>query len=105
MATTTQLSPNSQAVVTMTGSTATTAFQVEPSDTAYWSPQVSTSFTTVTNSSDKGNNVVTFTKGLTVQLLPQESGSYTVIATGNIIDSGDTYPLVGLVIGTFTPSS
>lgn len=103
MTTNTQLSPNSQSVVSMTGTTTTVAFQIQPNDVAYWSPQVSTSFTTVTNSSDKGNDVVTFTKGLTVKLLAQTSGAYTVIVTGNITDSGDTYQVEGLTIGSYTP--
>jgi hypothetical protein len=105
MATTTQLTPNSQAVVTMTGTTAVVAFQIQPADTTYWSPTVTTSFTTVVNSSNKGNNVVTFNQGLTVSLSPQGGGSYVVLLNGNINDSGDTYPIVGAPIGNFTPST
>jgi hypothetical protein len=105
MATTTQLTPNSQSVVTMTGTTATIAFQIQPADTTYWSPTVTTSFTTVINSSNKGNNVVTFQQGLTVTLSPQTSGGYVVLLNGNITDSGDTYPIVGAPIGTYTPAS
>lgn len=103
MSTTTQLSPNSQSVATMTGTTATMAFQIQPADTAYWTPTVTTSFVTVINSADKGNNVVTFAKGLTLTLSPQGAGSYTLLLNGNIVDSGDTYPVVGQVIGSFTP--
>lgn len=105
MATTTQLTPNSQSVVTMTGTSATVAFQIQPADTTYWSPTVTTSFVKVINSSNKGNNVVTFTQGLTVTLSPQGDGSYVVLLDGNITDSGDTYPIVGAPIGNYTPSS
>jgi hypothetical protein len=52
MSTTTQLPPNSQSVATMTGTTATVAFQIQPADTAYWTPTVTTSFVTVMNSAD-----------------------------------------------------
>jgi hypothetical protein len=88
----------------MTGTSATVAFQIQPADTTYWSPTVTTSFTTVVNSADKGNNVVTFTKGLTVQLSPQGGGSYNLFLTGNITDNGDTYPVTGLPIGSYTPT-
>jgi hypothetical protein len=47
--------------------------------------------------------VVTFAKGLTLTLSPQGAGSYTLLLNGNIIDSGDKYPVVGQVIGSFTP--
>jgi hypothetical protein len=102
MTTTTQLTPNSQSVVTMTNTTATVQFQIEPADMAYWSPTVTTSFVTVINSSNKGNNVVTFNEGLTVTLSPQSNGSYSVLLSGNITDSGDTYPIVGAPIGNYT---
>lgn len=103
MSTTTQLTPNSQAVVTMTGTSAQVQFQIQPSDTTYWSPTVTTSFVTVVNSAAKGNNVVIFTQGLTVTLSPQDSGSYVVLLSGNITDSGDIYPIVGAPIGQYTP--
>lgn len=103
MATTTQLSPNSQSVVTMTSTSAMVQFQIEPTDTTYWSPTVTTSFVTVSNSADKGNNVVTFNKGLTVTLSAQTNGSYVVLLSGNITD-GDIYQIVGAPIGTYTPS-
>jgi|TARA_R110000751_G_scaffold35861_5_gene88068 hypothetical protein len=103
--TTTQLTPNSQTVTTMDGTTAKVAFQILPNAVAYWSPQVSTSFTTVTNNAPKGNDVVTFTEGLQVQMLPQTGGSYTVVVNGTITDSGSSYPIQSIVIGTFTPQA
>lgn len=102
-ATTTQLSPNSQSVVTMTATTASIAFQILPKDTSYWAPSVSISFTKVVNSSAKGNNVVTFAEGLAVTLSTQGAGGYNVFVTGNIIDGGDTYPVIGAIVGTYTP--
>ncbi|MBB4952051.1 hypothetical protein H4S14_000093 [Agrobacterium vitis] len=104
MSTTTTLTPNSQVVVTMTATTAQASFQIMPTDISYWSPSVATSFVTATNATDTGNGVVIFNKGLTLQMLPQGNGSYTVIVTGNITDNGTVYPIAGMAVGTYTAS-
>lgn len=103
-ATTTQLTPNSQSVVTMNATTAQISFQVLPTGTAYWSPQVSTSFTTVSLSKDVGNDVVTFKSGLTVTLSAQIGGGYNVLLNGQISDSDSVYTQTGRLIGTYVPS-
>ncbi|NER92714.1 MAG: hypothetical protein F6J86_02435 [Symploca sp. SIO1B1] len=102
----TQLTPNSNAVAVPSGdSNNTTQFAFQYNNTqTFWSPSVSTGFTTATNAADVGNSIVTFTKGLTVQYLPQSAGMYTVIVTGTIIDGGTQYPLKGQFLGSF-PSS
>ena len=67
----------------------------------YWAPAVSSSFTTVENDRDRGNAVVTFMKGLTVEYLPLAGGYYTVTVTGKIKDSGSIYTVSGKSLGTF----
>lgn len=102
--TTTLLTPNSQCVVTMSAAMAQVSFQVLPAGTTYWSPQVSTSVTTMSLSKDVGNNVVTFISGLTVSLSALQGGGYVVLVSGHINDSGAMYTLSGLVIGTYAPT-
>lgn len=103
-ATTTQLTPNSQSVVTMDAVTAQVSFQVLPTDTPYWSPQVSTSFTTVSLGRDVGNAVVTFKSGLKVTLSAQQGGGYVVLLNGDIVDGDSVYTQSGRLIGTYTPA-
>jgi hypothetical protein len=105
VATTTQLTPNSQSVATITSTSASVAFQIQPADTPYWTPSVSVSFTAAENAKDVGNNVVTFNAGLTLTLNPQTGGGYVLLVAGPITDNGTKYPLVGQVVGTYTPSS
>jgi hypothetical protein len=101
--TNTPLTPNSNSLASASGDPTDDtqlAFQYN-NVTTYWSPSVSSSFTEVTNDRDRGNGVVTFTKGLLVEYLSQAGGYYTVIVTGKIIDSGSEYNLRGKPIGTF----
>jgi len=101
--TNTPLTPNSNALCAASGNPnddTQIAFQYNNA-TTYWSPQVSSSFTTVQNGADVGNGVVTFTEGLTVQYLPQTGGTYTVIVTGTIIDSGSKYLIKGKSLGLY----
>jgi hypothetical protein len=100
--TTTQLTPNSQSVCTMTSTSATVAFQIQPTDSAYWTPTVTTAFVSVSNPTTKGTGVVTFDVGLTVTLNPQQGGGFVVLVAGPITDSGSTYNLQGQVVGTYT---
>ena len=104
-ATTTQLTPNSQSVVTMNATNAQVSFQVLPTDVSYWAPQVSSSFTTATLGKNVGNAVVTFNSGLTVTLSAQAGGGYVVLVSGQITDSDTVYTLTGTAIGQYTPPS
>jgi hypothetical protein len=101
---TTQLTPNSQSVCTMTSTSATVAFQIQPTDAPYWTPTVTTAFVSVSNPTVKGTGVVTFDIGLTVTLNPQQGGGFVVLASGPITDSGSIYNLQGQVVGTYTPT-
>ncbi|PWC81952.1 hypothetical protein [Azospirillum sp. TSO5] len=104
-ATTTQLTPNSQSVVTMNATNAQVSFQVLPTDVSYWAPQVSSSFTTASLGKNVGNAVVTFNSGLTVTLSAQAGGGYVVLVSGQITDGDTVYTLTGTVIGQYTPPS
>jgi hypothetical protein len=99
--TTTQLTPNSQAVNQSTAQQAVIAFQVLPGAIAYWTPSVSANFTTATLSANVGSAAVTFTKGMTVTYSPNTGGGYTIFVTGIILDGGTEYNVVGLSLGTF----
>jgi hypothetical protein len=105
VATTTQLTPNSQCVATITSTSASVAFQIQPQDTAYWTPTVTTTFTSVSNPTAKGNAVVQFDVNLSVTLNPQQGGGFVVLVAGPITDSGSTYNLTGQPVGTYTPST
>lgn len=99
----TPLTPNSNAVSSATGDTNddTTISFYYNKEIPYWSPMVSSSFTSASLSKDMGNAVVTFKEGLTVDYLPQAGGMYTVTVTGEIDDGGTIYNLKGKSIGTF----
>lgn len=68
----------------------------------YWSPIVNSSTKEITNDRDRGNDVVTFTKGLRVTYTPLFNGYYTVLVDGEIVDSGSTYKITGKSLGTFS---
>lgn len=105
--TNTPLTPNSNAVTVPSGN-ANDDTQISflyNNMTPYWAPSVSSAFTTVVNDRDRGNAVVTFMEGLTVEYLPLSGGYYTVTVTGKIKDSGSTYTLQGKSLGTFPQKS
>lgn len=104
MATTTQLTPNSQCVATITSTSASVAFQIQPGDVAYWTPTVTTTFASVSNPTAKGNAVVQFDVNLAVTLNPQTAGGFVVLVSGPITDSGSTYNLSGQPVGSYVPS-
>ncbi len=101
--TNTPLTPNSNAVAAASGDTNdnTQISFFYNNIIPYWSPAISSANTTVTNDRDRGNAVVTFKKGLTVEYLPQAQGKYTVIVSGTIVDGGGEYVLTGKSLGTF----
>ncbi|MBK9941477.1 MAG: hypothetical protein U0Z44_20015 [Kouleothrix sp.] len=101
--TNTPLTPNSNALANASGDKTddTQLAFVYNNTITYWSPSLSSSNTTAVNDRDRGNAVVTFKKGLTVEYLPQAGGSYLVTVTGDIVDSGSTYTVTGKSLGTF----
>lgn len=101
--TNTPLSPNSNAVAAASGD-ANDDTQISflyNNIIPYWSPGISSANTSATNDRDRGNGVVTFKKGLTVEYLSQAQGKYTVIVSGTIVDGGGEYNLTGKSLGTF----
>lgn len=97
------ITPNANAVINPLGDandTTIISFQYN-NITTYWSPQVSSAFTSAENPVDVGNAVVTFMAGLTVNYRSQSAGYYTVTVDGPIKDSGTVYKLVGLTLGLF----
>jgi len=105
--TNTPLTPNSNAVTVPSGNQNddTQISFMYNNMIPYWAPSVSSAFTTVTNDKDRGNAVVTFMEGLTVEYLPLAGGYYTVIVTGKIRDSGSVYTVTGKSLGTFPKNS
>lgn len=101
--TNTPLTPNSNALASASGDQTddTQLAFMYNNVVAYWSPALSSSNTSVTNDRDRGNGVVTFKKGLMVEYLSQAGGMYTVVVTGDIVDSGSTYSLTGKSLGSF----
>jgi hypothetical protein len=99
----TPLTPNSNAVTVASGdrNDTTNCSFLYNNIIPYWGPQVSSSNTTATLGIDIGNGVVTFKKGLTVQYVAQTGGYYTVVVTGDIVDSLSLYSLTGKSLGTF----
>ena len=61
--------------------------------TLYWSPVVSINLATAVNDQDRGNAIVIFMQGLTVEYVALSGGYYTVTATGKIKDSGNIYDI------------
>lgn len=99
----TKLTPNGVAIVVASGDR-NESTQVKLEDNAgnvYWSPLVSASILNVTNSMDRGNQVLIYQAGLTVTFLPGSQGRYTVLLDGPILDDNDQYHLTGESIGNF----
>ncbi|HKP87327.1 MAG TPA: hypothetical protein VJZ26_14580 [Blastocatellia bacterium] len=99
----TPLTPNSNAVTVPSGN-ANDDTQISfmyNNMIPYWAPQVSSAFPNTENDKDRGNAVVTFMQGLTVEYLPLSGGYYTIIVNGKIKDSGSTYNVQGKSLGTF----
>ncbi len=101
------LTPNSNSIVTATGSdndTTQLQFQYNGAIT-YWSPSVSSASTTAILGANVGNDVVTFIKGLTVTYNALAGGQYNVLLTGQIQDGNSIYPITGMSLGTFPVTS
>lgn len=101
--TNTPLTPNSNAICAVSGNENddTQVSFLYNNQIQYWSPSVSSAFTSTTLGNDIGNAVVTFKEGLKVEYLPQSGGMYTVVVNGQIEDGSSTYDLTGKSIGTF----
>lgn len=99
----TPLTPNSNAVTVASGDSndTTNASFFYNNIIPYWSPQVSSSNTSVTLGADVGNGVVTFKKGLMVNYVAQQGGVYTVVVTGEIVDGNSSYQITGKSLGIF----
>lgn len=107
---TTALTPNSNCTAVGSGDTnnsTSVQFYAPPNGVAWWTTGVSSAATSTTLPADIGNSVVTFKQGLTVRYLPGGGGSYNVILSGNIVDSGTVYTFTSQVIymSTGTASS
>ncbi|MEM7481911.1 MAG: hypothetical protein AAF481_12120 [Acidobacteriota bacterium] len=72
--------------------------------TIYWTVLLSSANTQVVNSKDRGNEVVTFKKGLTTDFLSQAGGAYSITATGEIVDDYTSYQITGKQLGSFGSS-
>jgi hypothetical protein len=105
---TTALTPNSNCVVVGSGdanNTTACAFYSPQNVFPYWQPSVSNSAPTAVNAMDRGNAIVTFTKGLTVTLTQGSGGAYTVFLNGGIIDNGTVYNFINQIIYMSTGAS
>ncbi len=99
----TPLTPNSNALTKASGDVNNDTwvyFQVEAKST-YWTVLLSAANTRVRNAQDRGNDLVTFRKGLEVDYLAQAGGSYSIQVSGRILDDGTNYRLTGKILGTF----
>lgn len=67
----------------------------------FWQPSVSLKSTTVVNDKDRGNSVVTFMQGLTIEYKDLGGRHYTVFLTGQIKDNGKIYDFRTRRLGTF----
>jgi hypothetical protein len=79
-------------------------FMAPPNQIPWWLAMASEALLPVVNPYDEGNAVVTFKAGLTVSYRATGGGNYLVLMSGNIIDSGTTYPFTGAVIYSSTMS-
>lgn len=98
---TTALTPNSNCVAVGSGDandTTSIAFYSPQNVFAYWSPSVGISAPKAVNAVDRGNAIVTFTKGLTVVLQQSTGGAYNVTVSGDIIDNGTLYSFINQII-------
>ncbi|HEV2757121.1 MAG TPA: hypothetical protein VG318_15245 [Actinomycetota bacterium] len=101
--TNTTLTPNSNATCTPLGddNNDTNISFMYNNQQAYWNPSVSSGSTApVKLGVNRGNGVVTFVKGLTVEYIPLDSGHYMVNASGTILDSGSEYD-INTSLGTY----
>ena len=99
----TPLTPNSNAIAVSSGyrnDDTQVVFMVIGAP--YWAALVSSATTIVINDQDRGNGIVIFTEGLTVEFLPLWGGYYNVTVTGIIEDSANRYRLEGKSLGIFT---
>ncbi|MFZ6681224.1 hypothetical protein [Undibacterium sp. Tian12W] len=100
---TTNLTPNSNSVVIASGDNRNETrivFQFKGREN-YSTLSVSTTSTTAKLSSDTGNGVITFKSGLTVTYQALQTGFYSVLLDGQIVDNGVIYSIRGAVLGTF----
>ncbi|HWS53783.1 MAG TPA: hypothetical protein VN228_06645 [Pyrinomonadaceae bacterium] len=98
---TTALTPNSNCTAVGSGDsndTTAIAFMSPQNGFAYWSPSVAITAPKAVNATDKGNAIVTFTKGLTVTLQQSSGGVYSVFVSGDIIDNGTLYSFINQII-------
>jgi hypothetical protein len=103
----TPLTPNSNTVTVASGdrNDTTNCSFLYNNIIPYWGPQVSSANTSITLGQDIGNGVVTFKKGLTVQYVAQTGGYYTLLVTGEIVDSMSLYTITGRSLGTYPQAS
>ncbi|MBB4952055.1 hypothetical protein H4S14_000097 [Agrobacterium vitis] len=99
---TTQITPNSFTVASSlnnANNALTIAFQT--GNVTYWTAQLSTANVNVMLSANRGNAVVTFRRGLSLQLIANGSAGFNIFLTGVVSDDGTEYSLTGAFLGTF----
>jgi hypothetical protein len=99
---TTSLTPDSQSLTTsLSNANNQIKIAFSTGGVVYWTVMLSTSAVDVALSSNRGNAVVTFQKGLNAHLTANGSAGFNIFLSGNIVDDGTTYSLVGTYLGTF----
>lgn len=98
----TRLTPNTRVVTVASGdSNNDTQLTFFCNNIPVWAPSVSAGNTEVKNDRDRGNGVAKILKGFIVEYQALSSDFYTVIATGDIWDSGSVYSISGKSLGVF----
>lgn len=100
---TTMITPNSQTVaVSLSNPNNAIMIVFRTGNVTYWTVMLSTSVIDVVLSSNRGNAVVTFRKGLALHLTANGSVGFNVFMSGDIVDDQTKYSITGAYLGTFT---
>ena len=97
----TTLTPNSNCSCTGSGdanNSTLCVFMSPPNGIQWFTQTVSNGNPKVTLHGDVGSGVVTFKKGMTIQLNSTGGNQYVVLLSGEIVDNGNQYTFTGLVI-------